>query len=86
MVKVLGGPLNWQSAPGSTIRQMQPDVLEASLCDDQEDTFQHPEPEDEILDSSLHNSCYRVNAEESHSSSECLSHTFALPLPNMEKP
>lgn len=49
-VKVQGGPFDWQSAPGSTIRQMQPEVLEASLCDIQEDTFKHPEPEDEIPD------------------------------------
>ena len=36
--------------------------------------------------SSLHNSCFRVNNEENHSSSECLPHTFALPLPKIEKP
>ena len=35
-IKVLDGPFDWQSAPGSTIPQQPPDVLQASLCDIQE--------------------------------------------------
>ena len=49
-IKVLDGPFDWQSAPGSTIPQQPPDALQASLCDIQENMPQHPEAEDELPD------------------------------------
>ena len=49
-IKVLDGPFDWQSAPGSTIPQQPPDALQASLYDIKENMPQHPEPEDDIPD------------------------------------
>ena len=88
-IKVLDGPFDWQSAPGSTIPQQPPDALQASLCDIQENMPQHPEPDFEIPDLTKFIvqqllSCQRRREPLFPRMSS--SPTFALPLPRTKKP